>query len=58
MIKAFVFVEAEPTRVQELVAELHDLKLARSVIKEVYGVSGRWDIIAVVESPDLPALGD
>jgi DNA-binding Lrp family transcriptional regulator len=58
MIRAFVFIEAEPTRVQELIGELHDLKLASSVIREVYGVSGRWDLIALVESPDLQSLGD
>jgi len=58
MIRAFVHIEAEPTRVQELVGELHALKLASSVIREVYGVSGRWDLIALVESPDLQSLGD
>lgn len=58
MIRAFVFIEAEPTRVQELVSELSGLKLASSVIREVYGVSGRWDLIALVESPDLHSLGD
>lgn len=58
MIRAFVFIEAEPTRVQELVGELYDLKLASSVIREVYGVSGRWDLVALVESPDLQSLGD
>jgi len=58
MIRAFVFIEAEPARVQELVAELTDMKLASSVIKAVYGVSGRYDLIALVESPDLPSLGD
>jgi len=58
MIQAFVFIEAEPTRVQELVTELHEMKLASSVIREVYAVTGRWDLIAFVESPDLPSLGD
>jgi DNA-binding Lrp family transcriptional regulator len=58
MIRSFVFIEAEPARVQELLAELHDMKLASSVIREVYGVSGRWDLVAVVESPDLQSLGD
>lgn len=58
MIRAFVFIEAEPSRVQELVGELHSMQLANSVIKEVYGVSGRWDLVAVVESPDLQSLGD
>jgi len=57
MIRAFVFIEAEPARVQELVAELTDMKLDSSVIKAVYGVSGRYDLIALVESPDLQSLG-
>ena len=58
MIRAFVFIEAEPSRIQELVVELHDLKLDSSVIKEVYGVTGRWDLVALVESPDLQSMGD
>jgi uncharacterized protein with GYD domain len=58
MLRAFVFIEAEPTRVQELVGELHAMELDRSVIKEVYAVSGRWDLVALIESPDLQSLGD
>ena len=58
MIQAFVFIEAEPTRVQELVTELAGMKLAASVIKEVHAVTGRYDLIALVESPDLQSLGD
>jgi len=58
MIRAFVFIEAEPTRVQELVIELQGMELASSVIKDVFGVSGRWDLIALIESPDLQSLGD
>ncbi len=58
MIQAFVFIEAEPVRVQELLSELQDMKLASSVIKHVYGVTGRYDLIALVESPDLASLGD
>ena len=58
MIKAFVFIEAEPGRIQELVSELAGMKLASSVIREVYAVTGRWDLIARIESPDLPSLGD
>jgi len=58
MIQAFVFIEAEPSRVQDLLEELPDLKLASSVIKRVYGVTGRYDLVALVESPDLPSLGD
>jgi len=58
MIQAFVFIEAEPSRVQDLVPELAELRLASSVIKEVYAVTGRYDLIALIESPDVTALGD
>ena len=58
MIQAFVFIEAEPSRVQDLVPELAELRLANSVIKEVYAVTGRYDVIALIESPDVTALGD
>ncbi|HRV96598.1 MAG TPA: Lrp/AsnC family transcriptional regulator [Anaerolineae bacterium] len=58
MIQAFVFIEAEPSRVQDLVPELAELRLANSVIKEVYAVTGRYDLIALIESPDVTALGD
>ena len=58
MIQALVLIEAEPSRVQDLLEELPDLKLASSVIRQVYGVTGRYDLIALVESPDLQSLGD
>ncbi|MBK8048046.1 MAG: Lrp/AsnC ligand binding domain-containing protein [Anaerolineales bacterium] len=58
MIEAFVFIEAEPGRIEELVQELAGMQLAASVIREVYAVTGRWDLIARIESPDLPSLGD
>jgi len=41
-----------------LVEELAGMKLAASVIKKVYAVSGRWDLIALIESPDVTSLGD
>ncbi len=46
MIKAFVFIEAEPTRVQELVPELAGMVLASSVIREVHAITGRYDLVA------------
>jgi DNA-binding Lrp family transcriptional regulator len=58
MIQAFVFIEAEPTRTQDLVQELAGIRLAASVIKEVHAVTGRWDLIALIESPDIASLGD
>lgn len=58
MIHAYVLIKAEPTRVQELVQELADMQLAGSVIKQVHAVSGQYDLIALVESPDLQSLGN
>ena len=58
MIYAYVLIEAEPTRVQELRQELPDMELDGSVIKQVHAVTGRYDLIAFVESPDLQSLGN
>ncbi len=58
MIQAFVFIEAEPGRVQELVQELAGMRLDHSVIKQVYAITGRYDLMALVESPDVTSLGD
>lgn len=58
MIQAFVFIEAEPGRVQELVQELAGMELDGSVIKQVYAITGRYDLMALVESPDVPSLGN
>ncbi|MFN8456302.1 MAG: hypothetical protein U0401_16805 [Anaerolineae bacterium] len=57
-MQAFVFIEAEPGRVQELVKELAGMELAASVIKQVYAVTGRYDLIALIESPDITSMGD
>jgi len=58
MIQALVFIEAEPGRVQDLVQELAGMELDGSVIKQVYAVTGRYDLIALVESPDVASLGN
>jgi DNA-binding Lrp family transcriptional regulator len=58
MIQAYVLIEAEPSRVQDLIEELRDMKLDDSVIKQVHAVTGRYDLIAFVESPDLRSLGN
>jgi DNA-binding Lrp family transcriptional regulator len=58
MIRAFVLIQAEPSRVEELVEDLSGMRLAASEIKEVYAVTGRWDLIALIESPDINSLGD
>ena len=46
MIYAYVLIEAEPTRVQDLIKELPDMELDGSVIKQVHAVTGRYDLIA------------
>jgi hypothetical protein len=58
MISAYVLISAEPSRVQELVGELRGMQLADSVIADVHAVTGRYDLIAYVESPDLQSLGN
>jgi len=58
MIQALVFIEAEPGRVQDLVEELAGMELDGSVIKQIYAVTGRYDLIALVESPDVASLGN
>ena len=58
MIHAYVLIQAEPTRVQELIEELRDMELDGSVIKQVHAVTGRFEMIAYVESPSLQSLGN
>jgi DNA-binding Lrp family transcriptional regulator len=58
VVTAYVLISAEPSRVQELVGELRGLQLADSIIADVHAVTGRFDLIAYVESPDLQSLGN
>jgi hypothetical protein len=58
MVTAYVLISAEPTRVQELVDELRGMRLADSVITQVHAVTGRFDLIAYVEAPDIQSLGN
>ena len=58
MIQAYVLIKAEPTRVQDLIKELPGMELDGSVIVQVHAVSGQYDLIAFVESPDLQSLGN
>ena len=58
MLQAYVLIEAEPSRVQDLIRELPHMELEGSVIRQVHAVTGRFDLIAFVESPDLPSLGN
>ena len=58
MLQAYVLIEVEPIRVQDLIKELPNMELEGSVIKQVHAVPGRYDLIAFVESPDLQSLGN
>jgi uncharacterized protein with GYD domain len=58
MVQAFVYIEAEPGRVQDLVQELAGMQLAASVIKQVYATIGQINLVALVEAPDTTSLGD
>ena len=58
MIAAYVLIEAEPSRVQDLRHELPNMELEGSVIRQVHAVTGRYDLICYVESPDLQSLGN
>jgi len=58
MIQALVLIEAEPSRVQDLMEELPGMELDASIIQHVYAVTGRYDLVALIESPDLVSLGD
>jgi hypothetical protein len=58
MVSAYVLISAEPGRVQDLVGELRGMQLDDSVITQVNAVTGRFDLIALVESPNLQALGN
>ncbi len=58
MVHAYVLIQAEPTRVQDLIKELPNMELEGSVIKQIHAVTGRYDLIAFVESPNLQSLGN
>ncbi len=56
-IKAWVLIEAEPARVRDLKEELDQMQLADSKIVAVHAITGPYDLILEVESPNLEALG-
>lgn len=57
MVRAFVLIEADQTRVKELKEELPGIELDGSRIVTVDVVAGPFDLIATVESSDLAQLG-
>lgn len=56
-VKAFILIEADQTRVEELRDTLPEIELDGSRVVAVSIVSGPYDLIATVESSDLMQLG-
>ena len=54
MVSAFVFVEAEPSRIADLAAELADIE----GVTEVYSVTGDEDLVAIVRVRHHDDLAD
>jgi DNA-binding Lrp family transcriptional regulator len=53
-LRAYIFIEAEQGKTWNIAKELRVL----SQVKEAHGVSGPYDVIALVETDNLRALGD
>lgn len=56
-VRAYVMIEADQTRVQEIKEALPEIELDGSRVVTVDVVAGPYDLIATVESTDLAQLG-
>lgn len=56
-VRAFVLVEADQTRVQELKESLPEIQLEGSRVVRAEIVTGPYDLVLEVESTDLSQLG-
>ncbi len=57
MVRAYVLIEADQTRVKELREMLPEIELEGSRVVNVDVVAGPYDLVATVESTDLAQLG-
>lgn len=57
MVRAFVLIEADQTRVKEIKEALPEIELDGSRVVAVEVTTGPYDLIASVESSDLAQLG-
>ena len=57
MVRAYVLIEADQTRVKEIQEQLPAIELDGSRVVTVDVVAGPYDLIATVESTDLAQLG-
>lgn len=56
-IRAYVLIEADQTRVQEIKETLPQIELDGSRVVSVEVVAGPYDLVALVESTDIGQLG-
>ncbi len=57
VIRAYVLIEADQTRVKEIQDALPQIELDGSRVVTVDVVAGPYDLVAMVESTDLAQLG-
>jgi DNA-binding Lrp family transcriptional regulator len=57
-VKAFVLIEVAAGKSRGVVAGITALQQERKEILSVEAVTGPYDVIAVVEGPDVNAIGD
>ena len=57
MIRAFVLIEADQTRVKEIKEALPEIELEGSRVVAVEVTAGPYDLIDSVESSDMAQLG-
>ena len=57
MVRAYVLIEADQTRVKEIQETLPKIELEGSRVIQVDVVAGPYDLVAMVESSDLAQLG-
>lgn len=57
-VKAFVLIEVAAGKSRAVVAGITALQQERKEIRSVNSVTGPYDVIAVVEGPDVNAIGD
>jgi DNA-binding Lrp family transcriptional regulator len=53
-VKAFIFIESAPGRAKEIAKEISKI----DGIQMAHSVTGPHDVIALVEAPDVKALGE
>lgn len=56
-VRAYVLIEADQTRVEELRESLPEIQLEGSRVVRAEIVTGPYDLVAEVESTDLSQLG-